>query len=466
MSTERPNILLLVTDQQRGDALGIEDHPVLQTPYLDALGTAGTRFRHAYSATPVCMPARRTLMSGQCAASHGVFMNYTAPLEGPTLPGELSRAGYQTHLVGKLHLSPPRELYGFDSSDWADSPTPHPAYDDYERFLVEAGITTPGAGLAHGTSVNGYTARPFHLDERYHFTNWCANRALSFLDRRDPTTPFFLKVSFHQPHQPLTPRQPYWDRHMGLDLPPPPVGDWARLYDRPQRGLPVNAWRVCLTPEVQRQMQAGYYGCINHIDDQIGRILAAIPPNTVIMFVSDHGEMLRQHQWIRKRSGYEGSARVPFLLRTPARMNLGRGQVLDQPVELMDVMPTLLDLAGVPIPEEVDGSSVLPLLRGETSWREYVHGECSRLETLDSGTQFLTDGTRKYIWYPGPGKEQFFDLETDPDEMVDLALDRPAEVAIWRERIIRQLADRPEGFVEVATLAGPPRPACLVGRTR
>tara|TARA_A100001037_G_scaffold304806_1_gene342851 strand:+ start:444 stop:1553 length:1110 start_codon:yes stop_codon:yes gene_type:complete len=281
MSDERPNILLLMTDQQRGDALGIEGHPVLQTPYLDALAAAGARFRHAYSATPVCIPARRTLMAGQRAASHGVFMNYTAPLPGPTLPGELSKAGYQTHLVGKLHLSPPRKLYGFDSADWSDSPSPHPAYDDYERFLVESGVTTPGAGLAHGASVNGYTARPYHLGERFHFSNWCADRALSFLARRDPTMPFFLKVSFHQPHQPLTPPAAYWDRYRAMDIPPPPVADWSRVYETPQRGLPVNAWRVCLEPELQRQMQAGYYGCINHIDDQIGRILARIPPNTV-----------------------------------------------------------------------------------------------------------------------------------------------------------------------------------------
>ena len=462
MSDERPNILLLMTDQQRGDALGIEGHPVLQTPYLDALAAAGARFRHAYSATPVCIPARRTLMAGQRAASHGVFMNYTAPLPGPTLPGELSKAGYQTHLVGKLHLSPPRKLYGFDSADWSDSPSPHPAYDDYERFLVESGVTTPGAGLAHGASVNGYTARPYHLDERFHFSNWCADRALSFLARRDPTMPFFLKVSFHQPHQPLTPPAAYWDRYRAMDIPPPPVADWSRVYETPQRGLPVNAWRVCLEPELQRQMQAGYYGCINHIDDQIGRILARIPPNTVILFVSDHGEMLGQHQWIRKRSGYEGSARIPFLLRAPARLDLGRGVVANAPVELMDVMPTLLDLAGVPIPEEVDGTSVLPILRGESTGRDFVRGECSRMETMNSGTQFLSDGRRKYIWYPGTGHEQFFDLESDPDEMVDLG-SAHTETAIWRQRLVSILADRPEGFVEdgrLVRLTGPTAP-CL-----
>ena len=240
--------------------------------------------------------------------------------------------------------------------------------------------------------------------------------------------PFFLKVSFHQPHQPLTPPAAYWDRYRAMDIPPPPVADWSRVYETPQRGLPVNAWRVCLEPELQRQMQAGYYGCINHIDDQIGRILA----------------------------------RIPFLLRAPALLDLGRGVVANAPVELMDVMPTLLDLAGVPIPEEVDGTSVLPILRGESTGRDFVRGECSRMETMNSSTQFLSDGRRKYIWYPGTGHEQFFDLESDPDEMVDLG-SAHTETAIWRQRLVSILADRPEGFVEdgrLVRLTGPTAP-CL-----
>ena len=117
--TKKPNILLLVTDQQRGDCLGVDGHPVLQTPYLDQIASRGIRFRRGYSACPVCVAARRTLMTGQKASSHGVFMNHHVPLSGPTLPGELAKAGYQTYLVGKLHLSPPRKLYGFCSSDWA-----------------------------------------------------------------------------------------------------------------------------------------------------------------------------------------------------------------------------------------------------------------------------------------------------------------------------------------------------------
>ena len=464
--TKKPNILLLVTDQQRGDCLGVDGHPVLQTPYLDQIASRGIRFRRGYSACPVCVAARRTLMTGQKASSHGVFMNHHLPLSGPTLPGELAKAGYQTHLVGKLHLSPPRKLYGFCSSDWADSPRPHPVFDDYERFLIQSGLNQPRSGLAHGTSQNGYTARPFHLEERFHFTNWCADRAINFLERRDPTVPFFLKVSFHQPHQPLTPPAVYFNRYMQMNLPKPVVGSWAKIFDQPQKGLPVNSWRVCLDDTVQKQMQAGYYGCINHIDDQVGRILEILPKETVIIFVSDHGEMLGDHQWIRKRNAFESSARVPFFMQFPQSFKLPQEQVLNHPVELMDIMPTCLDLAGVKTPQSVDGVSLLTIIQNTSaSWRDYVHGECAQVPTLNSGQQYLTDGQTKYIWYPGTGEEHYFDLINDPNETINLATEscHQGEIRRWRTILAKQLYNRPEGFTNGQKLRvlGQPTPNCL-----
>jgi arylsulfatase len=473
MPNDRPNILLLMTDQHRADCLGVEGHPVLQTPYLDELATEGIRFRCGYSESPVCIPSRRSLMTGQRPASHGVTMNYNAPLNGPTMPGLLSQAGYQTHLIGKLHLWPQRKLHGFDSSDWADSASPSDPESDYDRFLRESGINIPRAGIAHGADENGFTARPFHLDERYHFSNWVADSAIRFLERRDPTTPFFLKASFHGPHQPLTPPQPYYDRYMNMDLPPPPVADWARVFDETTRGTPVyNTWRCSLDPAVQKQMQAGYYGLINHIDDQIGRILRCLRrSNTIIIFTADHGEMLGEHQWIRKRSAYEGSAHIPYLMHFPKWAGIDQGRVMDQPVQLMDIMPTALDLAGVDIPDSVDGQSLTPLLRGESSaWREYCHGECAEVPTLDSGMHYLTDGKKKYIWYSGTGDEQLFDLKKDPNEMDNLAKDAACapELETWRARLVERLSGRPEGFTDGRELTpiGGPSPFCLPGYER
>ncbi len=467
---DRPNILLLMTDQQRGDCLGLDGHPVLQTPNLDHLGATGFHFRRAYTACPVCIPARRTLMTGQTPAHHGVLMNYHTWLDGPTLPGELAKAGYQTHLVGKLHLWPHRKRYGFESEQWSDTPRPD-RDDDYQRFLRRHGADGPRLSAAHGMNSNGWNVRPWHLDERYHFTNWCASMAIDFLERRDPTRPFFLKVSFIHPHQPCTPPRDLYDRYLGMDLPEPYVGDWARVYDAPRRGLPVAAWRVCLERALMRQYRAAYWASITHIDSQIGRLVECLPRNTVVLFLSDHGEMLGDHQWIRKRSAYEPSARVPFLVNLPGRVGIAGGRAIDAPVELMDVMPTLLDLAGCDVPETCDGRSLVPLMRGDAGdWRAFVHGECAEMPTAGTGQQYLTDGHRKYIWLPGQGQEQYFDLDADPREMHDLAADpdRADEVAAWRERLVEMLAGRPEGFTEGGRLRklDGPTAFCLPGFER
>jgi choline-sulfatase len=463
----KPNILLFITDQQRGDCLGIEGHPVVQTPYIDQVGAEGVHFTRAYTECPVCIPARRSLMTGQRPAHHGVLMNYNTRLDGPTLPGELAGAGYQTHLVGKLHLWPARKLYGFMSADWSDGPHHCGGTDDYARFLRREGVTAPMAAMAGGQNVNGWVARPWHLDERLHFSNWCADQALEFLDRRDPTLPFFLKVSFLHPHQPCSPPRDYYERYMDMELPEPYVGDWARVFDGPQRGLPIASWRTALDPRVMRQYRAGYYGSINHIDDQIGRILNHAPRDTIVIFTSDHGEMLGDHQWIRKRNAFEPSARIPLVMRFPQSMDVPARQVRTEPVQLMDIMPTLLDAVGASIPGTVDGTSLMPLLRGKGAWREYLHGECADVPSLNSGMQYLTDGKRKYIWYPGPGTEQFFDLENDPREMHDLARDgdRQDEITAWRERLIEQIDGRPESFVQNGALAtlGSNTPFCMPG---
>jgi arylsulfatase A-like enzyme len=320
--------------------------------------------------------------------------------------------------------------------------------------------------------TNGWNARPWHLPEEYHFSNWCATMACEFLERRDPTVPFFLKVSFIHPHQPCTPPPYYWDLYMDMELPEPYVGDWARVFDEPQRGQAVASWRTCLEPALARQMRAGYYGAITHIDHQIHRILEVVPRNTIVLFLADHGEMLGDHQWIRKRSAYEPSARIPFVLRLPPGMGIEGGREVHELVELMDVMPTLLEAAGAPIPETVDGRSLLPLLRGDAAdWRPYLHGECAEVpEAGGTGMQYLTDGRRKYIWHPGTGVEQYFDLEADPREMHDLAADpdRADEVAGWRGRLVEELEGRPEGFVESGHLRvlGRMTPFCLPGYER
>jgi len=448
---ERPNILLVMTDQQRGDCLGVEGHPCLQTPNLDELASGGTRFTSAYSTCPVCIPARRSLLSGQYPHRHGMvgYADQCAWDPPGTLPGILRDAGYQTHLAGRsMHQHPPRKRFGYEEMVLGQ--------EDYSRWLsallpVDTEHDSPGPYYSTGVAHNDWTARPWPHPEDLHQTNWTIQQARRFLRRRDPDCPFFLTVSFLAPHPPLIPPPFYFDRYLRATLPDPVIGNWA---EPPPGSFAVNATRVDLQGEALRSCQAGYFGLINHVDDQLHRLLYGIaglpgfnPENTLVIFCSDHGEMLGDHYRFRKSLPYEGSARIPFLVRLPrSEEGARRGAVSEVPVCLEDILPTCLEAAGLPIPDWVDGCSLLPLLRGEAS---SVGREWIRIEMGGTADAFhaLTDGREKYIWFSRSGREQLFDLVRDPREMDDLASDAPERLDLWRSRLVEQLAQRPEGFV-------------------
>jgi choline-sulfatase len=449
---QRPNILLIMTDQQRGDCLSAEGHEVLLTPNMDDIGARGARFRRAYSTCPVCIPARRSLMSGQFPATHGLVgyrdgIEWDAP---PTLPGVLRDAGYQTALVGRsMHQFPTRKRYGFEEMVTADHKEARNPYAEFLRLNAPVGNASwMGGGVMH----NDWTARSWHLDESLHFTNWVVDESLAFLERRDPSCPFFLTVSFIAPHPPLQPPAFYMERYLRTGVPQPIIGDWAEPPHDQGRSDRVAPIHLQLEGEALLSTRAAYYGLINHVDDQLRRLLnpvtgvpALVGENTIILFTSDHGEMLGDHYFWRKSQPYEPSSRIPFLLQAPQRCGFVPETVIDEAVCLEDIMPTLLDLAEVEIPPTVEGRSLVPLLRGEsTLQREYLHLECAPF------FQALTNGKEKYVWLPQSGAEQFFDLENDPQELHDLsnAPDSQSTLAQWRTRLIAELKDRPEGFTD------------------
>ena len=445
MSADRPNLVMIVTDQQRGDCLSIEGRKGLMTPNLDALAASGVRFTRAYSATPTCIAARRTIFSGQAPATHGL-VGYQDGLEWRiehTLPAELSRVGYQTVWVGRdMHQRPHRKRFGFDYIVTGQH--------DYARWLAEHSSPWQGGAFGHGLGGCDRTVRPWHMEEWKHPTHWTVEQALRFLDDRDPTCPFFLVVSFHAPHQPLTPPAFYLDRYLNADLGEPVIGEWATP---PDSAWNPASWNVNLQGDEVRRVFAGYYGMINHVDDQIARFLLRlrrVAKNTYVLFTSDHGEMLGDHYMWRKRVPYEGSARVPFFLQGP---EIPGGVVCDRPVGHEDIMPTFLELAGAAIPGSVDGRSLLPLFQGgRPDWREYMHGEHAVTPSIkgESGMHYLTDGKEKYMWFTSSGAEQLFDLIEDPDECRNLAAlaESLERLGVWRRRLIEKLAGRPEGFTD------------------
>ena len=208
---------------------------------------------------------------------------------------------------------------------------------------------------------------------------------------------------------------------------------------------------------------------INHVDDQIRRLLNPVlgvdgmtDHNTIVVFTSDHGEMLGDHYHWQKFVPHEGSARIPLLIRAPERFGLRRRSVVNEAVCLEDVMPTLLEMAGARVPETVEGRSLLPFMRGESpGWREYIPIEHAPFH------QSLTDGREKFVWYTGDGREQFFDLDEDPNELHDLTrdADQADRVSVWRRRLVEHLRHRPEGFTDGERLI-PRQAVCACHGTR
>ncbi len=460
MPETRPNIILLITDQQRGDCLGLDPHSpaVLQTPNLDHIARSGLHCTRAYAECPSCIPARRSLMTGTAPAANGVVgFQGSEWRPAQTLAGALSGAGYQTEMIGKMHLDPPRKRFGFDHVQLANAT--RGAENDYVEWLQkQRGRTEIDPGMVHGATSNGWVGRPHHLPEEEMHSFWCVDRAMDFLQKRDPSTPFFLNISFIDPHPPLTPPAFYYERYIRRQVPDPVIGDWVRSFDSPQKGLHPDAWEIRLPEEEMRCTRAAYYGMVNFIDDQIGRLCQharGLLDECLILFVSDHGEMLGDHHLFRKTWPYEASARIPFFARAPKSWGLPPEQVCKNPVGLQDLMPTILDAAGIEVPAICTGKSLLPVLRGEADGvRTVLHGEHAGCYAYEHGNHFLVDDRNKYVWYSQTGREHLFDLENDPQEECDLALagDAEAQLQPWRAELVEILGGRPEGCVENGAL--------------
>lgn len=462
---KKPNILLVMTDQHRRDALGCYGNRVVETPNLDWLASEGTLFTSAYSCTPSCIPARASLLTGMDPWNTGILGSGRG--QGRmglgfehTMPGELAKAGYHTQGVGKMNFHPQRALNGFhrtvlDESDRVETPG---FVSDYDEWFHRNKTGDYGI-VDHGIGWNSWMSRPYHAPEYMHPVNWTVNESIRFLEKRDPSVPFFLKTSFSRPHSPYDALPYYFELYGGKELPEPHVGDWAFIHDDPREAAKPDAWRGRRSAEEIRRARAGYYGLIHQIDQQIGRLFMTLRKmgewdNTVIVFTSDHGDMIGDHHLWRKTYAYEGAAHIPLIVRLPKAMRAAAeaGSVVDRPVCLQDIMPTVLDAAGADIPPTVDGRSLLPLVRGEAAapWREFVHGEHCTCYSEEQEMQYLTDGRWKYIWFPRLDTEQLFDLRSDPGECTDLSgrEEFGSDLARWRSRLIGILEKRDAGMTE------------------
>ena len=446
----KPNIILIVTEQHRGDCLKIDGHPVLETPTMDQIAHEGVRFSKAYTSCPTCIAARRSILSGQFPSTHGMVgycdgVEWDAP---PTLPGVLRDNGYHTVMIGRdMHQHPARKRYGYDHMI---------THSDYWEWLERNQPKEAQGWYQSGISNNDFTVHPWPFEEHLHITNWTVNQAIEFSQKRDPSCPFFMTLSFFAAHPPLMPPPFYFERYLRTGVPDPYIGDWATAPENEGIGLDPGGFHIDLKGERLVSARAAYYALINHVDDQLRRLLATPKGfdretlnNTIIVFTSDHGEMLGDHYRWHKLMPYEGSARIPFLIKAPAEFGINR-QLFEDPVCLEDIMPTLLEMADIEQPDTIEGKSLLPLMQKKESKlnRDYIHIEHAPFHHT------LTDAKEKYIWFVNDGREQFFDLTKDPHELKDLINDSSTQPKIdsWRKLLIEELRDRPEGFSDGSKL--------------
>jgi arylsulfatase A-like enzyme len=393
-------------------------------------------------------------MTGLNPRSHGdrTFQTTLPMPAAPTLAGCFRDAGYQTFAVGKLHVYPQRARIGFEDVLLAEEGRPHwGVWDDYDIYLGEQGHA--GRQFLHGMSNNQYTARPWHLPEEAHVTNWTTREMSRLIRRRDPTRPGFWCLSFTHPHPPLVPAQVYWDLYRDIEPEWPRCGDWVPESWRVRREGPAQSpvasrvdhlssrvvqqhaqWHVRTPVEIRTALRA-FYALCTQIDHQLRIVIGTLREeglldNTIILFTADHGDMLGNHGLWAKRLYYEYSANVPMILVGAASdERVTAGAVDGRLVALQDVMPTLLDLAGIGVPDGCDG---MPMISGER--RSHLYGECNEGEMA---ARMIHDGRHKLLYYPAGNRTQLFDLAEDPDELHDLA-DSPAHADV-RERLTETL---------------------------
>ena len=418
----RPNVLLIVCDHWAAEYLGVAGNPAILTSGLDEIASCGVRYTHAYSECPVCVPARRTLMTGMSPRSHGdrIFNDQLTFPKVTTLATAFKEADYQAQAVGKLHVNPQRDRIGFDDVILDDEGrSQFGVTDDYDIYLGDRGY--PGRQFDHGMSNNQYHWRPWHLPEEHHATNWAARMMARQIKRRDPRRPSFWYLGFRHPHPPLVPPKSCVDLYRNVEIDAPYVGDWARSDDLPFPIQALQARTNLYTDEQLMEARRAFYALCTQIDHQIRYLVGTlriegILDDTLIMFTSDHGDMLGNHGMVAKRVFYESSANIPMILM-PNKGNprVPEGAVDDRLVAFADVMPTLLDLAGIEPPETVDGVSMV----GDDR-RTRIYGECGE---DDHATRMIRTDRWKLIYYPVGNHFQLFDLDADPHETTDLASD-------------------------------------------
>jgi choline-sulfatase len=418
---QKPNFLIIQADQVAAQWLSIYGNSVVKMPHLEALAKQGVIFQNAYCNSPLCAPSRFSMLSGRLPSTIAAYDNAAEfPSAIPCFTHYLRALGYRTVLAGKMHFVGPDQLHGFEERLTTDVyPSDYtwtPDWSHPERLLewyhtmtsvVQAGPCVASMDIDYDDEVAFQTVRKIRT-----------------MVRDDDERPFCFFVSFTHPHDPYIMTSDYWNLYQDAEIPMPkiPALPFENLDPHSQR-----LWTMCatdefeITPEHIRTARHGYFASLSYIDDKIGQIIKALKDtnqydNTIIMFTSDHGDMLGERGLWYKMSMFDSSARVPFLVHAPKYFATRK---ISEVISLVDLLPTLLDMADSAIPE-CDGQSFLPLLNGDTTNAKDLALAEYLAEGVDRPHLMIRQGNYKYIFTEGD-PELLFDTSLDSDETNNLA---------------------------------------------
>jgi arylsulfatase A-like enzyme len=442
----KPNILWICTDQQRYDTIACLGNEHIKTPNIDKLCRQGVAFTHAHCQNPICSPSRASFLTGLYPSITGVNRNGLPRMpENPRvqlITKRLADEGYHCGLIGKLHLASASRGVEERTDDgyttWHYSHSPHqgtPEDNEYHRWLMDKGVDLHDVFQRNPDGGHGQYQRD--LDPDLHQTTWCAQKAIEFIEQ-EHDKPWLLSVNIFDPHGPFDAPSVYEDRYDQKSLPSPLFGD----HDLEQQARLQGAFfqtKAQKPGQTEQRNKASYYGMITLIDDQVGRIMQALDDsgqreNTIVIYMSDHGEMLGDHGLTAKGCRfYEGLIRVPLIISWQGHFL--QGVVIDALVELTDITPTLVQITGIPS-VWTHGRSLMDQLTGKVP--SVLHRDFVRAEYFDTLTPFrparpgmsgknapiwasmLRDQQYKLVVYHNINEGELYDLRHDPDEINNL----------------------------------------------
>lgn len=429
-AASRPNIILIMTDQQRFDTIRSWGYPYMITPAMDRIAREGVSFRQAYCPGATCIASRAAIFTGMYPHNTGVY-SFQMWGEHRTWVEDLSANGYRCVNIGKMHFSPRDVGGGFHERLIVENPTS--AFlrhggpdDDWGRYLTLHGLERPNDRQRTDPDwLKKYQGVPWHHEEKFHSDVFIGNAAINWIRNHQPDRPLFLQIGFTGPHEPWDPLPRHLDLYQGTVTPPratrpnelaekPPQHAALRQYFADADGEARIDLSSASDEDIAR-MRRHYYAKTTTVDEKIGEILDALSTygyseNSLLIFCSDHGDMLGDHGMAYKWLTYDAITHIPLIIRYPDGAR--QGETVNDLVSLMDLGPTILEAAGIPVPTYLEGRSLLPYREAKAAQvpRQYVYCE-------DNYQIMMRSQTRKLVYNIGQSEGEFYDLEADPHEL-------------------------------------------------